>query len=158
MPRAPEVIPDDAVVCRHIIAPKMGADKDSLLLSEFIVFEKNKEPPPRFYGESLVWTAYAKPVPARVHALGIEVEARRKERGKPAAYLGFIATHAGQIRSFKNPSGKGFTVEDSPNEGDHHVEVRLDVAPGVPFPSLEKAEIQLSLAKLFSPLVPIDHS
>jgi hypothetical protein len=151
MARAAEVIPDDATVCRHILAPKMGADKDSLILSEFVVFERNDNPPPRFLGVSLAWTRYAQPVPNGVHAIGVAVEARRRARGRPAKYLGYVDTQVHVIRQFTSPKGRRFSVEDAPEEGDHHVEVRLNVDPGSPFPKIEKAELQLSLSKLFSP-------
>jgi hypothetical protein len=153
MPRAVEDIPDDATVCRLVVAPKMGASKHELLLPNFFVFERNKEPPPRFLGESLVWTAYAQPVPVRVHELGTELENIQRARGKTdSTYLGYVDALARVIRACKNSKGRGFTLQDAPEEGDHHVEVRLDVAAGVEFPKIEKSDAQLLLAKLFSQL------
>lgn len=151
--RAVEDIPNDATVCRQILKPKMGNDKDSLILDSYFQFSRSKENPNEYYGESLVWTKYAQPMPGKVHEFGVKLQEIQRIRKPACLYLGFVSAIVQSIREHKNRNGHSFKIYDAPADGDHHVEVGLNLVQGVELRKGEREELQVSLAQLFSKLV-----
>lgn len=145
-------LPDDATVCRLLHLPRMGESKTQLLLENYFEFTRDNKKTP-YKGESLVWTLHAQPVPERVHQLGKEFEAMRRQRPKPCDYIGYVHSRIDNIRQCPGSNGHRFKVYDAPEEdADHHVEVGLDLVPGTPLRNGEKESLQLMLAQLFSQL------
>lgn len=144
-----EAIPNEDEVSRHIDSPFRFSSTERKVI-EISVFEF---PSAEGNRESLVWRKY-KPTLAELHVMGCERQAHKRATRSDWTYEGAITIVVGVARQLQNGRGHRFLIEHDPQEGIHHVSVRLFHPEGRELKKADKTELKDMLVKAFGPMDP----
>lgn len=140
-----EILPEDQV-SRHIDAPHKWKVAEAAF-DEPKLFEFPSDNP-----ESVVWRKYA-PLLDKVHQMGCERQAVKRERRPDYTYIGAITATAAAIRAIR-VNGHGFQLEHSPDEGQWHAHVSYLREPTAEFNRAHKMDLKERLRGVFGALEP----